>query len=316
MSKFYQHPWSSEALYNKALLHADKMESFTPEDWEYGLNSTLALEFLARAALASISPVLLADESSWRNSAFALELEPFDKHIPRSASTAAVLSRLKSLVPGFAEQAGFCLRHASWRNEAVHSGGQPFEGVGTDQWLSQFYLACESLLNILGKGLAEFFADPDGAKELIEASADKAARQVEQDIKAFKKVWETKDPEEKSARQVEAAALASRHAGHRVDCPACGSQALLHGTAHGPAKTRTDGDAEVVVERQPMRPSSFECAACGLRIAGLPKLKACKLGDIFVATFTHELAEYYGLYTEWQLEEARQEFPYEPDYND
>jgi len=54
-----------------------------------------------------------------------------------------------------------------------------------------------------------------------------------------------------------------------------------------------------------MLPSAFECVACGLKIAGLSKLSACGLGDGFIATSTLSPAEFFGLYTERDLEEAQ-----------
>ena len=65
-----------------------------------------------------------------------------------------------------------------------------------------------------------------------------------------------------------------------------------------------------------MLPSSFECIACGLRISGISKLSACGLGDAFTKTSKLSVAEFFGLYTEDELEEARAERPPEPDFND
>ena len=55
-----------------------------------------------------------------------------------------------------------------------------------------------------------------------------------------------------------------------------------------------------------MLPSAFECIACGLKISGLSKLSACGLGDAFTSTTRMTPAEYFGLYTEQDLEQARQ----------
>jgi hypothetical protein len=56
-----------------------------------------------------------------------------------------------------------------------------------------------------------------------------------------------------------------------------------------------------------MMPSSFACAACGLRILGLSRLSTCGLGDAFTAKSTFSAGEFFGLYTEDDLEEARNE---------
>ena len=51
--------WDAEALYNKAQRYAERMLE-VESDWEKALWSGLSLELLARAALANISPALLA----------------------------------------------------------------------------------------------------------------------------------------------------------------------------------------------------------------------------------------------------------------
>jgi len=78
----------------------------------------------------------------------------------------------------------------------------------------------------------------------------------------------------------------------------------------------TVGNDEVV-QRQTMLPSAFECIACGLKIAGYSKLSACGLGDAFSEMTTYTAAEFFDLYTEDDLEEARNVRPeYEPDFNE
>ena len=72
-----------------------------------------------------------------------------------------------------------------------------------------------------------------------------------------------------------------------------------------------------VIQRQERFPSSFECIACGLRISGLSKLSACNLGDAFQEKSTYSPAEFFALYTEEELEEARSQGPeFEPDFNE
>jgi hypothetical protein len=49
-----------EALYLKAQRYVQRMSDLDSDEWEYALWSGFSLEFLARAALANISPALLA----------------------------------------------------------------------------------------------------------------------------------------------------------------------------------------------------------------------------------------------------------------
>lgn len=89
------HPWTAESLFAKAHLYVEQMEEATADDWQHGLWSALSLELLARAALAHISPTLLADASDWRNLMYALGNPPTAKKFsPASISTNEVLRRL------------------------------------------------------------------------------------------------------------------------------------------------------------------------------------------------------------------------------
>lgn len=92
------HPWSEEALFGKALLYVEQMDSHTASDWQFGFWSALSLELLARAALAHISPVLLADARNWRNLTHAIGADPTTKKFsPASVSTKEVFDRLQEL---------------------------------------------------------------------------------------------------------------------------------------------------------------------------------------------------------------------------
>ena len=86
------HQWSEETLFCKARLYAEQMEKFSKNDWQFGLWSALGLELLARAALAHISPVLLADPQNWRNLTHVLGKSPTSqKFSPKTLSTGELL---------------------------------------------------------------------------------------------------------------------------------------------------------------------------------------------------------------------------------
>jgi DNA-directed RNA polymerase subunit RPC12/RpoP len=311
------HPWSAEALLAKALVYVGRMESHPPDKWQFGFWSTLSLELLARAALSHISPMLLADIKNWRNLTHALGRAPTaKKYSPTSIPTTEVYARLNELVPAFTEEvAGFCTKQSDRRNAELHSGELVFASLGTSQWLPRFYLACKILLESMGKNLSDFVVDAQTAEEMIDSVEDAAAKAVKQDVSAHSQVWSNRTAEDREQALVQATAWATRQTGHRVVCPACGSQALVQGKAHGTVTTSVNDDE--VEQRQAMLPSAFECIACGLRISGLSKLSACGLGDVFGTTSTYTAAEFFGLYTEDELEEARGEASnYEDDFNE
>jgi hypothetical protein len=309
--------WSSDALLAKAKLYIDQMNSTVADEWKFGLWSALSLELLARAALAHISPVLLADPQNWRNVMHALGKAPTAKKFsPASIATKEALARLNELLPEFNQEvAGFCSKHVERRNAELHSGESVFFGLGTAEWLPRYYRACKILLESMDSELSDFVSDPERALEMIASLDDAAAKAVDQDIKAHAKVWSNKSKDERDKAILQSTAWATRHAGHRVRCPACESPAIMQGSPSGPVST-TVGDDEVI-QRQTMLPSSFECIACGLKIAGYSKLSACGLGDAFSSKTTYTAAEFFNLYTEEDIEEARNQMPdYEPDFNE
>ncbi len=316
-SRMNQNGWSEESLVNKARLYVEQMEACGADDWQFGFWSALSLELLARAALAHFSPVLLADNRDWRNLAHALGNSPTRKRFsPRSLTTIDVYKRLEELVPAFTDEIfGFCTSHADRRNLEIHSGELAFTSLEISEWLPKFYQACKVLLESMNRKFGEFVSDPLTAQQMVDSIEDAAQKAVQEDIRAYRTVWSNKSDEERENASIRATAWATRHTGHRVVCPACNSNALVRGTPSGPVARNVDGDE--VVERQTLLPSSFECIACRLRIAGFSKLSACGLGDIFVAKSTYTAAEFFGLYTEDELEEARSEWPaYEDDFNE
>jgi hypothetical protein len=172
------HPWSEEALFGKAVLYVESMESCPAEDWQFGLWSALALEHLARAALSHISPVLLAETSNWRNLTYALGGDPTaKKYTPTSIPTKEVYARLNELLPKFTEEvAGFCSKHAGRRNSELHTGDLAFAELGTSQWLPRFYSACEVLLESMERDLSDLVSDPGAAQAMIDSLASASCR--------------------------------------------------------------------------------------------------------------------------------------------
>jgi hypothetical protein len=307
-----QNSWDAESIYAKALLYVEKMESCNPEDWEYGLWSALCLELLARAALANISPVLLAESKDWMNLMYALK-KPIASPSPKSIAITDVFNRLKSLIaPEFTqEDYNFCVVHIERRNAELHAGETIFTKDKASEWLPKFYKVCKVLLESTGKSLNDFVADSNHALELIDSLNDSAAKSVKQEINAHTTVWNSKPTAEKEDHLSHATAWAIPRSGHVVKCPSCISPALLQGKPFGEVKTEIEDD--MVIQRQAMLPSSFECIACGLKISGFSKLSHCSLGNTFSHRKTYSPAEFFDLYTEDDLDEARRESDYHHD---
>lgn len=265
--------------------------------WEYALWSSLSLEFLARAALANVSPALLADnKEGWSSLYHALGFQPTEsKFTPKSIPVSDVFRRLSAILPEFIkEHADFGALHTGRRNSELHSGEAAFDGVGASAWQPYFYRACEVLLTSMGLSLPDFIGQDEAnvAAKLIAAAADESAKAVLGDLEAHKKAWGAKHNEERAALSQAAAVWATRQAGHRVACPACASQALVAGEpVTSPVQTLEDDE---IKETQEYLPSRFECIACGLKISGLSRLAVVGLSDRYKKTQVYDAAQYYA----------------------
>lgn len=293
--------WDKDALLMKAQRYSEQMFQHDHTDWQFVLWSSFALEFLSRAALSNVSPVLLADQKSWHNLFHALGYKPnATKFLPKSISVTEVLSRLSEIYPEFnSELGGFCMGHTGMRNAELHSGDMPYEELKQSAWLAKFYRASTVLLKPMGKELADLIGDEAAklASKLIDAEADDAAKAVTGKIKSHKSVWDDKEDSEKETLCKQAKLWATKHIGHRVACPACASVAIVQGEPISAPTTTLEND--VIIEKQNHIPNKFECIACGLKISGLSFLSQAGLGDMFISKIEYDAAEYYAPEEEW-----------------
>jgi hypothetical protein len=295
--------WNPNALFVKAQRYIQNMLAVDSDQWEYALWSSLSLEFLARAALANVSPALLADpKEAWSSLYHALGFKPTEsKYTPKSISVSEVFRRLAAILPDFnKEHADFGILVTGRRNSELHSGEASFEGVNASTWQPEFYRASDILLRSMGMSLRDFIGEEESnvATQLISAADDVTAKAVQGDIDAHKKVWAAKSKEDRATLKQSAAVWATRQSGHRVKCPACGTQALVNGEpVSEPVQKLKDGQ---ITETQEHLPNRFECIACGLKISGLSRLVAAGLGDRYKKTMIYDASEYYSPHDEFE----------------
>ena len=266
----------------------------------------------------------MARSSKWQNIAFALEQRPISlKLTPKMVSVNEVFSRLSELVPDFnSETRDSCQDLVRRRNIELHTGELAFENITTSNWLSRFYSACNILLISMGKKLDFLTNNASEIQTIIDALDDDIRQEITEVIEKYEKDWLARKSTDRSASAEKATAWATRDKGHRVSCPSCNSRALIRGTPSMPAEIQLESDQ--VIQKQRMLPSSFECIACGLKIVGLSKLMVCGLGDSFLSTMSYTPSEFFGLYSDEDLDEMDRihreeliwEALHEPDYNE
>ncbi|HCI03635.1 TPA: hypothetical protein DE059_01780 [Candidatus Peribacteria bacterium] len=269
------------------------------DDPLFGLWASLGLELLARSAIASVSPTLLAKPD--RDHRYLLHaLGRGSERVPKkSLASVQVLQLCSTLFDEFSdEEKSVATAIINRRNEELHSGTCAFEEYPSSKWLAGFYRACKVLCECQGKELSDLFGDEEAknAEELLGEKRAEVKGQVESKIAAHRKVFESKSKKEREeaskAADKEATKL-SWHGHHKAECPACHSQASITGEAYGREKvSHEDGD---VVVRQPVSPLGFNCTACGLKLTGYAELEVAGLGGRYTRTSTYSPEDYFGL---------------------
>ncbi len=287
--------WDPETLWLKAKVYFDKANEFDHNQSEFPLWSALALELLARAALAHIHPTLNADPTDPNNLLFAIGFEIAGQ--PRSIPVHAVHLRLEKTVPGFGKvQRELCDYMAFLRNEELHSGELAFEGLKESKWLPRFYEVCKVLCESMGKTLADFTGSEIAlsAERLITGQRREIESSVKSKIAAHRKVFSDKTPEDQSsARAIAEARAGLLRAGLTLqDCPACGSKGLLRGELIKELKPRYED--ELLLVAQEFLAVAFKCPVCDLAFQSLEEIAHSGIEPRFTqerATELHELFE-------------------------
>jgi hypothetical protein len=291
--------WEREPLWTKAKLFFERAFEQPADDPRYGLWCSLGLELLARAAVASISPTLLAEpDRDHKNLLQVLGYGP-GLWTPKSITVSQVLNQCQGLFAGFTkEDVVASMALINRRNAELHSAEAAFDNYPSGQWLPGLYHACSSLVEALGESLESLFGAEQAriAAEIVAQSEENVVGRVRASIEAYKRVFDAKPAEEREAAVDEARKLTDRlvyERHHRVSCPACSSDAVVEGDAFGPE--RFDHEDGSIVVRQSVTPRVFKCSACGLRLAGYAELAAAGLGGTYTRRTSFSPEDYYGL---------------------
>lgn len=292
--------WERDPLLAKTRLFFGRAFNTERDDPVFGLWCSLGLEMLARTALASVSPALLAQpEPNQRNLLHVLHRDS-EILFPKSISASLVFDLCCKIFPTFSEEdRKVALALLNRRNEELHSGAAAFEEYRPSQWLVGFYHACKSLNTELGETLANLFGEDDAkfAEQLLAENRDNLKKEILSKIAAHKTVFNSKKPAEQKelidrAEMLVQELSTQRH--HTVDCPACACKATLQGTPFGKEHVTNEENGEIVT-RQAVLPNEFLCTACGLKLTTNAELEVADLGEHYTRKTTYSPEEYYGL---------------------
>lgn len=291
--------WERDALWAKSKLYFERAFACPREDPTFGLWCALALELLARSAVASVSPTLLAEpDRDHRNLLHALG-RGSSKVTPSSIGAVQIISLCQTLFEKFTPD-DFTAAKALFnrRNAELHTGAAAFGEYTTQQWITGLYQCCRSLCESMDEPLEALLGDSEAeiAKQVIDDAKSEEQNKVRGLIAAHKKVFERYDEDKRKQLLEEADKISSKLAfqrHHRVTCPACGGPATVQGTTFGPVAVKHADDE--VVTTQAVLPNEFECSSCGLGFASYGELKVAGLGDQYTRTSTYSPEDYFGL---------------------
>jgi hypothetical protein len=309
--------WEQEPLWAKSKLFFERAFNEEREDPIFGLWCSLGLELLGRAAIASMSPTLLAEPDHEHKFLLHALNRGADRVTRKSISSNLVFTLCKTLFSHFTEDDfKIALALINRRNEELHSGGAAFEEYKSTKWLTGFYKVCNSLCIAMNKSLSDLFGEEEAAvaEEIIAENKKEVSQRIAGTISAHRKVFGNKPDKEQESLRSEAEENGNtlslkRH--HRVNCPACNCIATVQGEPFGKVNI-SHGDDSIIV-RQAVMPALFECDSCGLRLSGYAELEAAGLGGQHTRKTSYTPEEFYSLDSSSESEED--EFEFYPEYD-
>ena len=288
--------WDSEQYWGKAARYIEMADQPEREPWERPFLLSVAMEFLARAALTKVHPALNADgEGDGLNILYAFGFEL--KGQPKSLPIHAVLLRLQKILPeSFTKpRREFCDFFANLRNQELQTADLAFEGLSESKWLARFYDICLVLCEHLGKTPEALLgkSDAQAARDLVKALWSDKVSAVKSKIAAHQAVFEARPADERTRLTAEVSALSKQWlvTWTKVNCPACRNPARLQGSIERVSRPFYDG--EQLLEKVIVRAHRLHCMACGLALVDIDELHVAAIEPHFEYLQETELHDYH-----------------------
>ncbi|MET7863697.1 hypothetical protein [Micromonospora taraxaci] len=312
--------WDYDSLISKAKAYFTRAQEHPKADDEVmAIWLLLGLEFLLRAPLAKVSPILLAEPD------FALDAAGFpspDGSEPKSVATRTVVARLQRVVEGFtperSKDANFLI---NIRNKELHTGSIAV-GLDPATWLPRFIrvldVICEHLSlpagHLIGYELVE------QGRALVDAEDKRLVFEIKGKITSCKTVYEILRPDEVAARRLDIPDPRGQYetipglgpgptfdafkawqkiveqTGYEpefVACPACGERAavrLKHVRATG---ERLEGES--IFRDTVFVGTGMTCMVCGLALSSTAELRAAGIAQQYKREEEESLEDRFGI---------------------
>jgi hypothetical protein len=250
-----------------------------------------ALELLGKAALAKVSPLLVADPTDDGRSLMIAAGLSSDMSRFKSIPAKAVFSRCGRAFRPFDEKdAG---RIAAQRNEELHSALTPFTGIDEEAWWDRYWSQAVILVHAQDETLADFVGS--GKEGVVEGhlarNVTNTSRRVQAMIDRASQRYALAIASEDGRREI--STLVERlkfefEFASSVECPACENSAHLFGDDVLGSEVEEDYEEGTAVELLEVSADFFECESCGLRLDGPSYVAEAGLPESFEAERDYE----------------------------
>lgn len=302
------HEWNSDALLEKALLYGSRAVESARDSSLYGFWSSLSLELLARAALAKVHPVLLADPRDGMNilSVFGV---PMEKGAPISIPAKTLYSRCLALIPNFDEAAQkHCMFIALIRNKELHSGEAAFEAITHNRWQPEQYRVVKLLCEFLGTDGGVFFPEEEAEaiEEIISDTSKELEGRADNKVKTNKDWFNGLSDDEKERLRADAdnhvdTVVNAHRYSQACNCPACASSGVIAGDRVQNMKVSLEEGA--LIQTASVSTARYYCGTCKLDLnraelsaVGLPASMIVKEEIDPIDHFGVDPRDYFDIY--------------------
>lgn len=289
--------WNPDDLWKKGKLYFSRAYAVEREDPLFPLWSSLALELVARAALARVHPSLLADPQQGENILYACGFP--SSSTPKSIPAKTVFHRLTVVLPGFTDDDfKFCTALMEMRNAELHSGHLPFDKYPAKNWFPQLCRIVRMLTEFCGRPLKDLLGDADAAaaEEMIKGLEKKLYEEVNLLTKKARESFAALTVEDRLKR----ISAANGHVVEDIDwksrratCPSCEANGVLHGEVLKSLEAKATEDG--IEERSVIMPTRFKCLACGLHLPTAQHLLIVGMAEHYTVATVSDPKDYYGI---------------------
>ena len=314
--------WSADALYGKAKIYAARAHNEPVASPLFAFWMSLSLELVARAALATIHPALLADPKEPDNIHYAFGVQP--KNPPKSIPVKAVFARCSIFITDFTDQmSGHGLLIANRRNDELHSGAAAFENIDNAAWLPSTYEVIEVLLIHMKRNFDDFLGREHGpiAVGMLKDRKASIRSDVEKKLAAARKAYAVRPEDWKRDRPAAVNDKVDRwlkadKLRRPCECPACKNDAFMVGEVVGRTPVRVDEEQGIILREARVLPNNLACPFCLLKLVGYQELLMAGRGAIYQVTEEEDPIEFFGIVPEDHVDMDRmmRDYMYE-EYN-